>query len=106
MCDVRVLQYLRILQYDGNFAAFETYQGEMNMAISIVINGRKQEVSGHKLTYREVAKMAFPMDQPDPNIIYTVAYANPHGKDGTLTEGQDVEVKEGMVCNVTKTNRS
>lgn len=77
------------------------------MAHKIVINGRHKEVATHLLTYRDLVELAYPGDRPDPNITYTVAYANPLGKDGTLTEGQEgVEVQEGMVCNVTKTNRS
>jgi hypothetical protein len=77
-----------------------------NKTFTIIVNGRQREVTGHKLTYQQVVNLAFPDDQPDPNIVYTVAYANPHGKDGTLAEGQEVQIKEGMVFNVTKTNRS
>lgn len=73
---------------------------------TVIVNGRQRNVTDHKLTYQQVVKLAFPDDQPDPNILYTVAYANPHGKDGTLTDGQDVTIKEGMVFNVSKTNRS
>lgn len=74
--------------------------------IQIVINGRPREVIESKLSYQEVVRLAFPDDQPDPNMVYTVAYANPHGKDGTLVDGQEVVVKEGMVFNVSKTHRS
>ena len=73
---------------------------------TIVVNGRQREVTDHKLTYQQVIKLAFPDDQPDSNILYTVVYANPHGKDGSLTDGQDVTIKDGMVFNVSKTNRS
>lgn len=75
-------------------------------AHTIIVNGRQREITDHKLTYQQVVKLAFPNDQADPNTVYTVAYANPHGKDGTLVEGQDVAVKEGMSFNVTKTSRS
>lgn len=73
---------------------------------TIIVNGRRREVTQDRLTYREVVHLAFPDDPPDPNVIYTVTYANPHGKDGVLVEGQSVEVKNGMSFNVTKTNRS
>lgn len=77
------------------------------MTHKLVINGRPKDVEHHRLTYRDLVELAYPGDRPDPTITYTVAYANPFGKDGTLTEGQEgVEVQEGMVCNVTKTNRS
>jgi hypothetical protein len=74
--------------------------------IMIVVNGRHREVTEHKLTYQQVIKLAFPDDQSDTNTVYTVAYANPHGKDGTLVDGQEVVVKDGMSFNVTKTSRS
>lgn len=72
----------------------------------VIVNGRPRHVTKHELSYEEVVKLAFPDDQPDANILYTIAYANPHGKDGTLTAGEEVKIKEGMVFNVTKTNRS
>lgn len=77
-----------------------------NKSIDIVINGRHREVPGPKVSYEELVKLAFPDDQPNPDLVYTVAYVNPHGHDGTLVAGQDVHVKEGMCFNVTKTNRS
>lgn len=73
---------------------------------TIIVNGRPREVQGKRISYSEVVQLAFPNEQPDQNIIYTVAYDNPHGKDGTLVEGQDAKLKEGMIFNVTKTNRS
>lgn len=73
---------------------------------TIIINGRQREVKEHKLTYQEVVQLAFPNDQAAENVVYTVAYANPHGNDGTLVEGQNVVVKNGMSFNVSKTSRS
>ena len=77
-----------------------------NKTTTIIINGRQFEVTGNRISYSEVVQLAFPNDQPSDTIEYTVAYANPHGKDGTLVEGQSVHIKEGMIFNVTKTNRS
>ncbi len=77
-----------------------------NKTITIIVNGRPREVSEKHISYNEVVLLAFPDAQPDQNIVYTVAYDNPHGKDGTLVDGQDTKLKEGMIFNVTKTNRS
>lgn len=77
-----------------------------NKTSIIIINGREREVTGKTLTYIQVVLLAFPGDQANSNTEYTVAYANPHGKDGTLVAGQTVHIKEGMIFNVTKTNRS
>lgn len=77
-----------------------------NKSTMIIVNGRQREVSGQKISYTQVVQLAFPDDQSSDIIEYTVAYANPHGKDGTLVNGQDVHITEGMIFNVTKTNRS
>lgn len=77
-----------------------------NTTSMIVINGRQREVSGQSISYSQAVQLAFPDDQANETIEYTVAYANPHGKDGTLVNGQDVHIKEGMIFNVSKTNRS
>lgn len=72
----------------------------------IIVNGRQREVSGQRISFSQVVLIAFPDDQANDTVEYTVAYANPHGNDGTLVNGQDVHVKEGMIFNVSKTNRS
>lgn len=77
-----------------------------NKTITIIVNGRQREVTGKTVSYEEIVKLAFPDDPSNQDVDFTVAYANPHGKDGTLVAGQNVNVKEGMVFNVTKTNRS
>jgi len=77
-----------------------------NKTITIIVNGRKREVTEKTMSYEEIVKLAFPDDPSNQDFDFTVAYANPHGKDGELVPGQEVHVKEGMVFNVTKTNRS
>ncbi len=77
-----------------------------NKTVTIIVNGRPREVTGKSISYEEIVKLAFPDDVSNQDIDFTVAYANPHGKDGELVAGQEVHVKEGMVFNVTKTNRS
>ena len=79
---------------------------EHNKTHTIIANGRPREVTGQKISYEEVVKLAFADDAANQDTDYTVAYANPHGRDGTLVAGQETNVKEGMVFNVTKTNRS
>lgn len=74
--------------------------------VTIIVNGRPRQVTGKSISYEEIVKLAFPDDPSNQDIDFTVAYANPHGKDGELVAGQEVHVKEGMVFNVTKTNRS
>ncbi len=77
-----------------------------NKIFSIIVNGRQREVSDHKLTYLQVVQLAYPGEQPSEGQVYTVTFSNPHGNDGTLVDGQDVVIKNGMVFNVKKTDRS
>jgi hypothetical protein len=77
-----------------------------NKTVTIIVNGRQREVTGRTISYEEIVKLAFADDSSNQDIDFTVAYANPHGKDGELVAGQQVHVKKGMVFNVTKTNRS
>jgi len=77
-----------------------------NKSYSIIVNGRPREVTEHKLTYLQVVQLAFPGEQPSATVVFTVTYSNPHGKDGSLVEGQDVVIKDGVIFNVRKTDQS
>lgn len=76
------------------------------VSLNITVNGRPRVVHKSRLTYAEVVELAFPNTVPNPDILYTIDYANPHGQDGALAEGGVVDVKVGMSFNVSKTNRS
>jgi hypothetical protein len=77
-----------------------------NKTFSIIVNGRPREVSDHKLTYLQVVQLAFPGEQPSEGVVYTVTYSNPHGRDGSLVEGQNVVIKDGTIFNVDRTDKS
>jgi hypothetical protein len=75
-------------------------------AVKIFVNGREETVTTHKITYEEVVAFAY----PNPNFqdyTYKVTYFHKDGKhEGTLTKGESVEVKEGMVFTVVRAVRS
>lgn len=77
-----------------------------NKTFMIMVNGRPREVTDKKLTYLQVVQLAYPGEQPSDTIVFTVTYSDPHGKDGTLVAGQEVEIKNGMNFNVRKTDKS
>ncbi|WP_372523804.1 multiubiquitin domain-containing protein [Sulfuricaulis sp.] len=77
-----------------------------NKTYSIIVNGRPREVTEHKLTYLQVVQLAFPGEQPSATVVYTVTFSNPHGKDGSLVDGKDVVIKDGIIFNVRKTDQS
>ncbi len=82
----------------------ENHGHGQDKSFTIVVNATQEVWTDHRITYEQVVQLAFPGGPAD--LLYTVSYANTHGKDGTLTQGQDTEVKDGMIFNVGKTNRS
>jgi hypothetical protein len=75
---------------------------------TIIVNGRKREVTAVELSYEDVVNLAYDNDPPKgPNVVITVTYSKGEDdKQGTLLPGQDVKVKNGMVFNVKATDRS
>lgn len=71
---------------------------------SILVNGTPETWTDHQVTYEQIVQLAFPGSPAD--VLFTVSYANPHGKDGTLAAGQFTILKDGTSFNVGKTNRS
>ncbi len=74
----------------------------------IVVNGRRKEVHGERVSFEEAVKLAFPNPPVGVDVQFTVQYTRgPEAKPaGTLIEGQSVKVRDGMECDVTSTNRS
>lgn len=77
--------------------------------VSIIVNGRPKEVDKNAdLTYEQIVALAFPNPPTGQNVQFTVQYTRGQGNkpSGVLIEGQSVKVKDGMVFDVTATNRS
>jgi hypothetical protein len=75
---------------------------------TIAVNAQKKEVAETKLTFDEVVRLAYPIAPDGQNIMFTIKYrhgpkANPKG---SLLEGQLVRIKDGMIFDVTSTDRS
>ena len=77
-----------------------------NKIYDVVVNGRPKQVSDHKLTYLQIVQLAYPDEIPSDQVVFTVTYSNPHGKDGSATEGDKVVIKDGIIFNVRKTDKS
>jgi ribosomal protein L13 len=75
---------------------------------SIIVNAEEVTVTGHRLTYEEVVRFAFGAEAENPDKSFTVTYRkSAEAKhDGTLVEGQVVNIKKGTIFNVTSTTRS
>ena len=76
--------------------------------VILIVNTREKKWEKPIITFEEVVTLAFGTYSQDPNVIYTVTYSHgPKPKhEGTLVRGQSVKVKNGMVFNVSQTNKS
>lgn len=72
----------------------------------IIVNGRPKTVERKKQSYRDIARLAYP-DADFDKFLYTITYFNgEHGQQGDLVEGETVRVKDGMVFNVRRSDKS
>jgi hypothetical protein len=74
----------------------------------IFVNTRPKEISAPTLGFWEVVKLAFPQAVPNTTTYYTITYkrgpkTNP---EGSLVAGETVLIKDGMLFNVTPTDKS
>lgn len=76
--------------------------------INIIVNARKKHVTATKLSFNEVVALAFDTPPTGENILFTITYRNGprQNPEGTLLEGNTVYVKNGMIFNVTATDKS
>lgn len=74
----------------------------------IIVNAREKIVTAKELTFNQVVALAFDPVPSGPYIEITVAYRKgpAHKPHGTLTTGETVKVKDGMIFDVTATDKS
>lgn len=74
--------------------------------VTIKVNGRSRTVEKRKYTYREIAAIAYPNPDFD-KYNYTTTYLHGiDGAEGDLVEGESIKVKNGMVFNVRRSDKS
>lgn len=76
--------------------------------VTIVVNGTQKTVAKDDLTFDEVVKLAFETPPYGANTLFSVTYRRGHGNkpEGILAPGESVKVKEGMIFDVTATDKS
>ncbi|AJW71751.1 multiubiquitin domain-containing protein [Nitrosopumilus adriaticus] len=74
---------------------------------NIFVNARRHSWEDKTINYSQVVDLAFPPPH-GPNEVFTVQYSRgpKENREGTLVEGQEVEIKSGMVFDVTRTDKS
>ncbi len=85
-----------------------TGEGSQLGEYHIVVNARQKTVNHEVLTFRQVVKLAFDPIPTGENILLTVVYRNGPSQNqrGTMTPGDTVHVQNGMLFNVTATDKS
>lgn len=75
--------------------------------VTIIVNTREHTVEKDEVTYDDIVSLAFNPVPSGPNVVITVTYHRAEGnKSGDLLPGQSVKAKDGMVFDVTATDRS
>ena len=74
----------------------------------IIVNAREFDFQGDEISFDQVIELAFGSVETNPNIAYTVTYKRGHGNkpEGSMVKGDTVKVKEGMIFNATRTDKS
>ena len=74
----------------------------------IYVNGQEKVVTTKIVSYEQIVALAFPNPVTGQNIRYTVGYEDgPHkNPSGSLMPGGKVHVKDGMIFDVTPTDKS
>ena len=87
---------------------FEHFHSGAVKEITIIVNARKKQVPGPKITFDQVVALAFNPVPSGPNIVITVTYRHgPHrNPEGILAQGESVWIKDEMVFHVKATDRS
>lgn len=78
------------------------------ITITIIVNARRKELHQRRVSFWEIVMLAFPEAVPAENIIYTVNYARGPGAnpEGSMVDGQQVQIKNEMTFYVTPTDKS
>lgn len=92
------------VRLDGD--SVERIRSREPKTVTIKVNGRPRTVEKRRHSYREIAAIAYP--NPDfEKFNYTITYLHGvHGAEGDLVEGETIEVKNGMVFNVRRSDKS
>lgn len=76
--------------------------------ITIIVNGREKVVPKTDYDFSQIVELAYDPPPSGDNVTFTLTYRRGHGNkpEGTLTEGETVKLKDGMIFNVTATDKS
>jgi hypothetical protein len=81
---------------------------ESNKEITIIVNGRKKTLIKKEIKFEEIIALAFDNPPTGPNVLFTVTYRKGENNkpEGTMIPGEKIKLKDGMIFNVTATDKS
>jgi Multiubiquitin len=91
-----------------NAQAGNEAQEDRTKRFKIIVNARSKEVTGDDQSFEQIVALAFNPVPTGPNIVFTVTFRKGprENPEGTLTPGETVEIKDGMIFDVTATDKS
>lgn len=80
----------------------------MSKEVTIVVNGTQKTVAKEEMTFQEIVNLAYDNPPYGENTLFTITYRKGEGNkpEGILAEGESVKVKDGMIFDVTATDKS
>jgi hypothetical protein len=74
----------------------------------LIVNLEEKFVAKKKQSFGDIVKLTYPTRPPGPTPDYTVGYRKgpPANPKGSLVQGQSVKVKDGMIFDVTPSDKS
>ncbi len=87
---------------------FYSKKQDDHLPFIIYVNGKEKPWNHRKISYEQVAKIAFPNYSENSQTVYTVTFTDGPGQnpEGSMVKGDVVFVKNKMKFNVTATNKS
>ncbi len=87
----------------------EEHEGQgHNKDFTIIVNGRPKVATTKEMSFAAIVALAFDNHPTGPNILFTITYRKGEGNkpEGTMVEGETIKIKDGMIFNVTATDKS
>lgn len=81
---------------------------EKTKSYEVFVNGRAKIVKTGELSFEQIVSLAYDPVPTGPSWVFTVTYrrGDGHKPEGTLRPDESVKVKNGMIFNVTATDKS
>lgn len=86
----------------------ETNNEKQKKEVSVFINGQRHMLEKIEISYEDIVTLAFGHYENNPNVVYTIIYlkGNNDKPKGEIVKGETIKLKDQMIINVTRTDRS